>query len=129
MKKLAAIIASLLLTSCIHKEYLYDGMIGEDYVRFEIIKETKPGRFKDLPGKVREKEYVPFFNLMTIITPEYDTIQLYDIDNNLKPDYVASFCTIDSKHHFRIVPIENFNKPRADFIESEWNRYLSEIKR
>lgn len=124
MKKLATILASIFLTSCIHNEYLYDGMIGKDYVRFEIIHESKPGKFKDLPGKVKEKEYVPFYNLMTIITEDQDTVQLYDIDNNLKPDYVvASYKGLG----FRIAPLETFSEQPRTFILSEWDRYLDSI--
>ncbi len=151
MKKLTTILASLLLTSCIHNEYLYDGMIGKDYVKFEIIKETRPGKFKDLPGRVKEKEYVPFYNLMTIITADRDTVQLYDIDNNLKPDYVVSSY---EGLGFRIAPIETFKPdslkfnpqspdlqkpalPESDlqifdpqeFILSQWDFYLTEIKK
>jgi hypothetical protein len=127
MKKLTTIIGALLLTAChpIHTEYLYDGMIGKDHVRFEIIKETKPGKFKDLPGRVREKEYVPFYNLMTIITEDRDTVQLYDIDNDLKPDYVVSSY---KSLGFRIAPIETLKPNLQNFIQSQWNRYLSEIK-
>jgi glycosyltransferase involved in cell wall biosynthesis len=72
--KLSVIVASLLLSSCVHNEYLYDGMIKDDYVRFEIIKEMKPGKFKDLPGRVKEKEYVPFYNLMTIVKKACKTL-------------------------------------------------------
>jgi hypothetical protein len=129
MKKLTTIIGALLLSSCIHNEYLYDGMIKDDYVKFEIIRESKPGKFKDLQGKVREKEYVPLYNLMTIITADRDTVQLYDIDNNLKPDYVVSSY---KGLGFRIAPIETLKLNLQDFIFSQWNynlRMIDSIKK